>query len=354
MKEIKKVSIVGASGYTGAELFRLLANHPLAEVIEVTGHRTAGRRLNDVCPWLDTEMMITEFDPEITQADIVFLCLEAGLAGNLARTLVERGIRVIDLSADFRLTDIGLYERVYGRPHPILSEESAMAFGWHHDSVTPLRVIYSIPELVDRHRLRSANIVANPGCYPTASMLALAPLMQGELLAEGAIPVIDAKSGVSGAGRGKADTAYLFTEITGDFRAYAATGHRHVPEIEQSFGGRVRFTPHLIPQSRGIEATVHVPLKPGVGLSAVKHAFQAFANDYPFVRVVTSPPSTKQVLGSNRCDIYPTYDENTGYAVISSAIDNLVKGASGQAIQNMNLMLGWEETLGLSRHGVWP
>jgi N-acetyl-gamma-glutamyl-phosphate reductase len=209
--------------------------------------------------------------------------------------------------------------------------------------------VYGLPELVDRRGIAGARLVANPGCYPTAALLGLMPLVRAGIL-EGT-PVIDAKSGVSGAGRSRKETDYLFSELAGGFKAYATTGHRHIPEIEQMTGVKVRFTPHLIPTPRGLEVTTHVPIAPGADLMRLYR--EAYEKE-PFVDLHTAPPSIKQVVGSNRCAIYPGYDEHTGFAVICSVIDNLVKGAAGQAIQNMNLMAGIDETTGLPRNGVWP
>lgn len=328
------VAVVGASGYGGAEIVRLLAGHPCAEVTTVTSGRSAGRPLREQCPWLATDLVLTEFDPAKIEADFVFLCQEAGFAMEHGRKLIER-TRVIDLSADFRLKDASLYPTYYKREHT--------------DPELLAEAVYGLPELVDRERIANARLVANPGCYATGSQLALAPLAKAGLI--NGIPVIDGKSGVSGAGRSRKETEYLFSELDGGFKAYAVVGHRHTPEIEQGVGHVVRFSPHLVPMPRGLHTTAHVPLTREADLNALFQ--EAFAAG-PFVQVVDAPPSTKLVSGTNRCDIWATYDARTGYAVVCTVIDNLGKGAAGQAIQNLNLMAGLPETTGLPLNGVWP
>ncbi|CAN5460146.1 hypothetical protein BH11ARM1_BH11ARM1_16040 [soil metagenome] len=243
--------------------------------------------------------------------------------------------KVIDLSADFRLHDVRLYEKYYGRSHD--------APDW--------KAVYGLPELGLRAEIRDSNLVANPGCYPTASILALLPLARAGLNRRDVPAVVDAKSGVSGAGRSKKETDFLFSEMSDSFKAYAPIGHRHTPEIEQAYGSAVRFTPHLLPIARGIHATAHVALKERVDLVEL---YTEMYRHEPFVHVQATPPSTKQVRGSNMCVIYPIYDDHTGFAVVCSVIDNLVKGAAGQAIQNMNIMMGLPETAGLPRNGLWP
>lgn len=322
--------VVGASGYAGAETVRLLASHPSIEVTAVTSSRNAGSRLDAACPWLATDLVLSEFDPN-APADIFFLCQESGFAAeNIGRL---KGRKAVDLSPDFRLEDGDIYQAVYKRPWP---------------GAAP----YGLPELGDRGAIASADLVANPGCFATVGALALAPIVRNGMAA--GVPVIDAKSGVSGAGRSKSDTAFTFSEIEGSFRPYAVVGHRHTPEIEQLCGTKIRFTPHLVPMTRGIEVTLHVPVGEGLGLAELTDAFQSAYGAEPLVRLTAEPPATKQVYGSCRCDISVQFDAKVGFAVICAAIDNLGKGASGQAIQNANLMLGLPETLGLPIHGVWP
>ena len=330
-------AVVGASGYAGAEIVRLLSNHPCAQVTSVTSGRSAGKPLSEECPWLATDLVLESFTPAQIEADVVFLCQETGFAMDHVAEILPQA-RVIDLSADFRLTDLDVYRRFYGREHsnPTLSTKP----------------VYGLPELVDRTAIAQAQLVANPGCYPTASLLAVMPIVRAGLLA--GTPVIDAKSGVSGAGRSKKETDYLFSELDGGFKAYGVVGHRHTPEISQLVGRAVRFTPHLIPLARGIEATAHLPLTESISKDAL---FEMYSDAYakePFVTVQRAQPSTKQVLGSNRCAIAVDVDPDTGFAVVCSVIDNLVKGAAGQAIQNMNLLIGVPEDTGLPKNGIWP
>jgi N-acetyl-gamma-glutamyl-phosphate reductase len=327
-----RVAIVGATGYTGAELVRLLTSHLGVEIVAATSGRAAGERLDKHCPWLCTDLILSSFDVETIEADVVFLAQENGYAAKVAPTLVRRGLRVVDLSADYRLLDPVAYEKHY--------KLTRAPFDFP--------IAYGLCELAEKESILGAALVANPGCYPTATTLALAPFYRAGLVS--GIPVVDAKSGVSGAGRSKADSTFLFSEREGSFAPYAVTGHRHVPEIEQTLGVPVRFTPHLIPTPRGMEVTCHVPLTALCDPMKVLRTY----HDSPFVRIVDALPETKQVVGSNRCDIFATIDEHTNYLVTTSVIDNLVKGAAGQAIQNMNIMFGFDETAGLPIHGVWP
>jgi len=337
MAQSIRVAVVGASGYGGAEIVRLLANHPQARITTVTSGRSAGKPLRGECPWLATDLVLSEYAPDRLDADFVFLCQESGFAMERAAEILPHA-RVIDLSADFRLRDYDAYHAYYGREHarPALPSEP----------------VYGLPELAGHEEIERAHLVANPGCYPTTALLSLMPLVRGDLVT--GTPVIDAKSGVSGAGRSRKETEYLFTELNGGFKAYAVNGHRHTPEIEQLVGRPIRFTPHLIPATRGIHSTTHVPIKPGLDKARLREHFAEFYRFASFVQVVDAPPSTKQVQGSNRCDLYIDYDDRTGYAVVIGVLDNLVKGAAGQAVQNMNIMAGLPEETGLPVHGVWP
>ena len=332
-----QVAVVGATGYGGSEVIRLLSAHPCAKVSVATSGRRAGSLLRAECPWLHTDLVLSEFDPASITADVTFLCQETGFAMENVSSLIGK-TRVIDLSADFRLEDLAVYESYYGRKHtnPQLSTKP----------------VYGLPELVDRQAIAKADLLANPGCYPTATLLALMPLVREGLVS--GVPVIDAKSGASGAGRSRKETEYLFTELSGGFRAYGVTGHRHTAEMEQLSGLVVRFTPHLLPIARGIHATAHIPLKEKLSKSAIREIFDAAYENEPFVTVQDALPSTKQVLGSNRCVMSVDADERSGYAVVCSVIDNLVKGMAGQAIQNMNLMIGIDETAGLPMDVIWP
>lgn len=310
----------------------MLAAHPCAQVVCVTSGRSAGKPIRDECPWLASELTLTPFEPERVSADIVFLCQESGFAMMHARQLIER-CRVIDLSADFRLANPDVFRTYYGLEHTAMDLPS----------------VYGLPELANREEIAAAKLVANPGCYPTASLLGLMPLIRAGVVS--GTPIVDAKSGVSGAGRSRSETGYLFSELDNGFKAYAVAGHRHTPEIEQMAGRPVRFTPHLVPMPRGLHSTLHVPVQGEFDIAGV---YREFYRNEPFVSVQSDPPTTKQVLGSNRCAISAVRDERTGFAVVCSVIDNLGKGAAGQAIQNMNLMLGLPETTGLPLDGVWP
>lgn len=335
---MKRVGIYGGTGYTGAELVRLLAHAPELEVAWATSRREAGRPLRESCPWLDSDLLLSDPETDLATVDGVFLCAENGVAATLSRRFLASGAKVVDLSADYRLRDEASYERGYGKPHP--------------DPNPDFTVAYGLPECGNRSAIEKSDLVANPGCYPTAATVALWPLAQRGLLT--GVPVIDAKSGVSGAGRSRATTEFLYAEQADDFRAYLPIAHRHTPEIEQSLGLPVRFTPHMVPMPRGMQATVHAPLKDPTTGEALRALLGETYRDEPFVRVLDRIPETKAVRASNRCDLWADYDPRTGHAVLIAVIDNLVKGASGAAIQNMNLLLKLPEASGLPTHGVWP
>ncbi len=327
-----RVAVVGATGYGGAELVRLLDAHPHARVVVATSERLAGTPLEEECPWLSTDLILQPFDTTALDVDFAFLAQDAGFAMQHAPQLLKRS-KVIDLSADFRLKDKAVYELTYRRK-------------WESPGLVD-EPVYGLPEVTDKASIMSARLVANPGCHATNTILGLNPLIP---FLSG-IPVVDSKSGISGAGRSRKETEYLFSEMTGNFKGYAVTGHRHIPEIEQETGVRIRFTPHLVPEARGIYTTIHAPVREGFGLGELKDAFES---NSCFVRMVDQVPSTKQVLGSNRVDIHVAFDDHTGFAVVSVVQDNLVKGAAGQAIQNMNLMADFPEHCGLPVNGVWP
>ncbi len=326
-----RVAVVGGTGYAGAEVVRLLLDHPHFEVAVVTSGRRAGIPMRQECPWLNTDLLLSEYAPDSWQAiDAVVLAQEAGFAAENAAELIPN-YRVVDLSADFRLRDPDLYRQYYGKsPAPNLG------------------AVYGLPELVDRTEIRNARLVANPGCHVTAALLALMPLVRHNLLT--GTPIIDTKTGVSGAGRGRKETEYLFSEIAEDIRPYAVTGHRHVPEIEQMVGRPIRFTPHLIPVTRGLLGTIYAPVK----LADFDAIYREFYAAEPFVRVIDGLPQTKAVRGSNRADLAVRFDERTEMLTVMVAIDNLTKGAGGVAVQNLNLMFGLPETAGLSAGGLWP
>ena len=337
-----KVGIINVSGYAGAELARLLYQHPEVELTSVTGRSAAGQRLGQVFPHLAGIDLTIEAD--LGRVDLAFSAMPHQASAEEVMPLLKQGIKVVDISADFRLKDAAQYGQWYGSAHPapeLLKQ-----------------AVYGLPEL-HRSEVASAQLVANPGCYPTGAILALAPSVKAGLIEPDI--VIDSKSGVSGAGRSLSRQAH-FSEANEDVAAYALEGHRHLPEIAQELellssqkSLSITFVPHLIPMTRGILTTCYATLttskKDGKELSQL---YEDFYKDEPFVRVVDSPPHTKHTWGNNLCLIYPTIDTRTGRLVVISAIDNLVKGAAGQAVQNMNLMLGLPETTGLEALAIYP
>lgn len=335
------VAIVGATGYTGLELVRLLLKHPQVKIVTLTSESRAGQKFGEAFPAFqgEVDLPLEPLDVEKigNKAQFVFLCLPHQKAMDKAQAFRKKDIPVVDLSADFRLTAAEVYEAWYGphRCHGLLKEAA-----------------YGLPEL-HREQIKTARLVANPGCYPTSSILGLAPLIKKNLADLQSIHC-DAKSGVSGAGR-KVDTANLFCEVEGGLKAYKVGEHRHTPEIEQEVSRlageevAVSFTPHLIPIDRGILSTLYAKLKDPMDGAALHKLYEDFYQGEPFIRIrpLGRFPSTQDVRMTNYCDIGVHYDPRTGRAVILSALDNLTKGASGQAIQNMNLMMGFEETAGL-------
>ena len=343
-----KVGIAGASGYTGLELIRMLVRHPEVEISVVTSERYAGQRIDEVFPSLKglLDLTLKELSVEelLREADFVFTALPHGTSMNAVDGLIRGGRRVVDLSADFRLRDVTVYETWYGvHSCPHLLEEA----------------VFGLPELY-RNDIKRSRLVANPGCYPTGAILALAPLLEAKKIAGRGI-IVDAKSGVSGAGRNPSLTT-LFCEVAEGFKAYSVGTHRHGPEIEQElslcFGEAVSvlFVPHLSPMSRGILSTIYAPFREALSTDEVYGLYQRRYADEPFVRVCPPGtfPGTTVVRGSNYCDIGVKADERSGHVIVVSAIDNLVKGASGQAIQNMNLMCGFPETTGIAQVPLTP
>jgi N-acetyl-gamma-glutamyl-phosphate reductase len=341
-----RVGVVGASGYTGAELLRLLAGHTGLEPVVATSREFVGRDIVSVYPNLAAYAgrPFDELDPSALESlDLVFLALPHGASMALGARLAAAGTRVVDLSADFRLADAAAYPDWFGSAHTAPEWLGKWAYG--------------LPEL-HRDEIRGHQTVANPGCYPTAALLALAPLVREGLIETESI-VINGASGVSGAGRGL-NTGVHFSHVEANFKAYSVTGHKHTPEIEQELSllcgvdVKVTFVPHLVPMARGLLATCSARLAPGVEEGAVAGAPGRFFADEPFVRVTPEPPETKFTAGSNACHVWATADARTGRAIAIAAIDNLGKGAAGQAIQNANLMLGLPETLGLPVEGLYP
>lgn len=336
-----RVGIIGASGYTGAELLRLCAQHPDLEVVYATGDTQAGAEVGSLYPSLAAAhpgLVLEPFDAgRCDGLDVVFLGLPHGKAQEIVPAVEGRVGGVIDLSADFRLRDAALYPTWYGEEH-------------HHPELLP-RFVYGLPELY-RDELKNARLVAAPGCYVTAASLALAPLVRLGLIERHGV-VVDAASGVSGAGRSpKPNTT--FCAVDEDVTAYGLLTHRHTPEMEQVIGAQVLFTPHLVPMNRGILATCYARPVGAATTASVLGALRHFYEGERFVVVRDDPPSTKATLGANTCHLTARVDERTGWVVVISALDNLVKGASGQAVQCANVMLGLPEHAGLPVAGVYP
>jgi N-acetyl-gamma-glutamyl-phosphate reductase len=336
---------VGATGYTGVELLRLLLGHPRVELALVTSRSETGRPVAELFPSLRGHTALRYCAPDaaaLKECQAVFFAAPNGTAMHQVPALLDAGVKVIDLSADFRIRDAALWKQWYGQEHasPALLK----------------RAVYGLPELY-RDRIRGADLIANPGCYPTAVSLALLPLLRAGAIETHGL-VADAKSGVSGAGR-KAELETLYGETSESFRAYKAGGHRHLPEIQQTLedaaGGRVEltFVPHLVPMVRGIHATVYAKLSKGSDAQEILSGFYARE---PFVDVLPpgSHPETRSVRGTNVCRIAAHSPGTSGRVVVLSVIDNLVKGAAGQAIQNMNLMFDLPEVTGLSAAAVVP
>ncbi len=336
-------AVFGASGYAGGELVRLLDAHPAIDLVHLGAHSRAGERLAAVHPQLrDGDRILGDNDPEAVEGvDVVFLALPHGASWEAGVLLAARGTVVVDLGSDFRLDTPARYERAYGTPHPVPDQLGS----W----------VYGLPELID---WTGRSLVASPGCYPTATLLAAAPVLAAGLAADGPI-VADCLSGVSGAGRSVKEQ-FLFGSVAEGVRGYGITTHRHRPEIEMGLGlatGRERpvvFTPHLVPMQRGLLATVTIPLAEGVTSTDLRTALDGTYDAAPFVSVVDTPPQTRWVVGSNRALVAGWVDEGPRVAVVQCAIDNLLKGAAGQAVQAANLVLGIEETTGLPIDGWMP
>ena len=344
-----KVAIIGASGYTGLELIRILHCHPEVAVTCLTSEQSAGKRISDVFPTLRgrCDIVLENLEPVrvAEKADIIFTALPHKAAMEVVPTFLKLGKKVIDLSADYRLSD----PAVYGE--------------WYEPHLNPAnlkKAVYGLPE-IRRTKIKGAKLVANPGCYPTSIILGLAPLLKSGLVDLASI-IADSVSGVTGAGR-SAKVESLYCEVNEGFKAYGAGGiHRHTPEIEQELSLlageqlKITFTPHLAPMDRGILSTIYATPKKALSNEAIIGLYRKFYDGEPFVRVLANGclPSTAFVRGSNFCDIAPLVDPRTGRVIVVSAIDNLVKGASGQAVQNMNLVCGFPETMGLEGLALFP
>lgn len=343
------IAIVGSSGYTGGELYRLLLQHPRAAVTVVTSEKSAGQPITGIFPHLAglTDLLCEPLHPDsiAKKADFVFLALPHAAAQEAAFRFHQLGKKVVDLSADYRLADPALYEQWYEHRH-------------QHPELLKIAV-YGLPEL-HREKIRKSALIANPGCYPTGAVLGLAPLMKKGWIDLQSI-IIDSKSGVSGAGRSPSLSSH-FPEANEGLMAYKIGTHRHLPEIEQELsalsGGKVAvsFTPHLVPMNRGIFTTAYAALQKQANIDQVHSLYQEFYKNEPFVRLlpIGQFPNVRNVRGSNFCDIGVYADPRTDRAVVVTAIDNLVKGAAGQAIQNMNLMMGFDEAEGLTFAGLFP
>lgn len=341
-----RVGIVGGTGYTGSELLRLLINHPRVALGVITSRGEAGTALEDMFPHLRGKVGLKFSEPDLgilSECDIIFFATPNGTAMKMAPELLKRGVKVIDLAADFRLKDPSLWQRWYDMPHscPELLAEA----------------VYGLPEM-NREAIRKASLVANPGCYPTAVTLGFLPLLENKLVDPDWL-VADAKSGVSGAGR-KANLGMLMAEVGESFKAYAVAGHRHHPEIAQNLVGiagsnlRLTFVPHLLPMIRGIQATLYARMSNSD--FDVQAIYQDRYGQEPFIDLMPpgSHPETRSVRGSNMCRIAVAQPLGDGVVVVQSVIDNLVKGAAGQAVQNMNLMFGMRETEALGSVAMVP
>lgn len=344
-----RVAIIGATGYTGAELLRLLIRHPKVCLTAVTSEKQAGVPIAHVFPHIykAPDLICESFDLEVLsqKADFFFLALPHTKGMGIVEPLIKKGKKVVDLSADFRLQDPDLYARWYKTPHekPALLKKAA----------------YGLPE-IHRDKIKQSDLVANPGCYPTAALLGLAPLLK-DLLIDPSSIIIDAKSGVSGSGRNPQLTT-LFSEANEALFAYKVLDHRHQPEINQEVSAlagtpfSVTLVPHLVPMTRGILATIYAKMTSQISSKNLREQFRSFYKTEAFVRILPEGtwPNTGNVRGSNVCHIGMTVDQDSERVIVITAIDNLVKGASGQALQNMNLMMGFEESLSLHDSALFP
>ncbi len=345
-----RIGIIGVTGYTGSELLRLLLNHDGVEVSYITSHTFAGKSLAEVHPHFQgltaLKCQKLEVSAALEETDLVFCALPHGESMEVVAALYEAGLRVIDLSADFRLEDPAAYRRWYSREHkfPVLLEKS----------------VYGLPELY-REQIAQARLVANPGCYPTSVLLALAPLTSREGFVRWNTLLVDAKSGTSGAGRVPSPVLH-YPECTENFRAYRVAVHQHAGEMEQELEKLVgsptvfTFVPHLVPMVRGILSTLYVELCGDLQEEDIRDLYSIYYSEEHFIRVLPAGlfPETRNVYGSNFCDLALKWDERTGRLVLLAALDNLVKGAAGQALQNMNIMLGFAENRGLNLAPLRP
>jgi N-acetyl-gamma-glutamyl-phosphate reductase len=334
------VAIIGATGYTGIELIRILNNHPDVNIVALTSETNAGKPFSDIYPQyfglVDKEIQKIE-DINKYNVDLVFLALPHGVSMRFVRDYGYKKYKIIDLSADFRLNSASIYKKWYNINH-----------------LTPgilSKFVYGLPELF-RDQIRRSNLVSNPGCYPTSAILALAPLFKHNIISSNDI-IVDSKSGVTGAGAKATDRTH-FPEVFGNFSAYSLLNHHHIPEMQKALKDYAKkelnllFTPHLLPIDRGILTTIYSKSNQSVSEEFLQELYSTFYFNEQFVRIIGKPPSIKSVRGSNYCDIFVTYDKGTNRIITVSVIDNLVKGAAGQAIQNMNIMFNFLENSGLN------
>ncbi|MDA8139671.1 MAG: N-acetyl-gamma-glutamyl-phosphate reductase [Desulfobacteraceae bacterium] len=335
-----RVGVIGASGYAGAELVRILAGHPQVKLAALTCRQDAGQRFDQIYPsmsgWVEMVCVAYDADKLAKSVDLVFTALPHELPMTIAPELLDKGLKVVDLSADFRFKDPKTYEAHY-QPHTAMALLGQAVYG--------LSEVYT-------EQVKNAHLVGNPGCYPTCVLLPLVPLIKAGLI-DTDLLIADAKSGVSGAGRGATLTTH-FCQVNESFKPYKVSGHRHAPEMEailsEAAGKAIHlnFIPHLLPMTRGMEATIYTQPRSGVTIKQVEECLKSFYAGRPFIRLRGGAPAdTLNVKGTNCCDIGYIMDKHNGRLILMSAIDNLVKGAAGQAVQNMNLMLGLDETCGL-------
>ncbi|WP_339924388.1 N-acetyl-gamma-glutamyl-phosphate reductase [uncultured Cyclobacterium sp.] len=341
-----KVSIVGASGYTGSELARILINHPEVDIVSITSESHKGKRFSELhgqfSGIIDFELIGAD-DVNVENVDVVFLALPHGVSMEFVKRWADAGVKIIDLSGDFRLSSPEVYEDWYKKEHTFPD-------GFE-------KAVYGMPELFF-DEISTATLVANPGCYPTASILSLAPLFAAGIATAGGA-IIDAKSGTTGAGVKASNTTH-FSNVNDNFKAYGLGNHRHTVEIQEQLSFLMKnsvilqFTPHLLPVDRGILATSYLTLDKEMDQDRLTSLYKDFYKNKPFVRVRNQAPSIKEVRGSNYADVYPFWDERTKRVIVITAIDNLVKGAAGQAVHNMNIMLGLNESIGLRQVPMQP
>lgn len=344
-----KVAICGGSGYTGAELLRILSGHPEVEITTVTSEKSAGKKVTDLFQHLHkySYLIYEPLDKEkiLNKADVFFMALPHAASQEAVDYFFKKGKKVIDLSADYRLSDTAIYEEWYKTAHNYAD--------------TLKNAVYGLPEL-HREKIKQSSLIANPGCYPTSAILGLYPAIKEGMVDIENI-VIDSKSGTSGAGR-KADVGFSYCEVNEGFKAYGIAVHRHTPEIEQELSKitvkkiKINFTPHLVPMDRGIVSTMYAKMLKKLETAEIISVYKKYYDAEPFINVLDEGifPNTKNVRGSNFVDIGLKVSNRTNTLIVVSAIDNLVKGASGQAVQNMNIIMGFKETIALQSQALFP